>query len=117
MVLLTIFQVKCDRSRPVCSQCTKGGKSCKYTDQDKPKVEFVNQRQDSFTRSEEDAGSPSGTWDHVLESQVDFLNKAEKANKDAPLLSRDEYVLTWAGFKTAGPGTMRFTLSAAHYTD
>jgi hypothetical protein len=77
--------VKCDRAQPVCNQCTKGDKKCKYTDQQKPKVEFVNQHRDSVADPGENTASPSGTWSSVLDNQAAFVKKVEEGNNGAPV--------------------------------
>lgn len=69
----------------MCSQCNKGRKGCKYVDQDKPKFEFVNQHQKTLQTHEEEHASVSGTWDSVIDNQVDLVKKAGDGKNDVPV--------------------------------
>ena len=69
----------------MCSQCTRGGKTCKYSDQAKPSFEFVNRHRVLVTGSDETSTCPSETWSSVLDNQENFIRKAEEGNDGVPV--------------------------------
>jgi hypothetical protein len=77
--------VKCDRARPVCTQCKQGEKKCQYVDQTKPKFEFVNEPRNTATGSDDGPTPSSGTWGSVIDNQVDLIKKADHGKDRVPV--------------------------------
>jgi hypothetical protein len=71
--------VKCSRERPSCTQCQKGGRSCKYLNSETPEFEFI---QVKAPRKISKSPSPDN-WMPVIERHFDTIKsmKAESPGR------------------------------------
>ncbi|KAE9363893.1 hypothetical protein N431DRAFT_550590 [Stipitochalara longipes BDJ] len=78
-------RIKCDRTRPSCSQCKKGGKNCMYFDDEAGKVEFVDETPALALRPGMITPPLPDTWGSVIEHQVEIVKKANNGNNEVPV--------------------------------
>jgi hypothetical protein len=80
------FQVKCNRARPKCAQCIKGHRTCEYTDDDAPKITFINEHRNLTGGRVRSSPPPSSdTWGSVVENQVNLLKKSDIRKDGVPM--------------------------------
>lgn len=77
--------MKCDRIRPVCTQCTKSRKKCVYIDNEGGGVEFVDETPALASGPGMITPPLPDTWDSVIEHQVDIIKRANNGNNEVPV--------------------------------
>lgn len=91
--------MKCDRIRPICLQCTKGKRLCRYVDEEEGKGEFFNETPALVTRPKTITPPSPDTWGSVIDHQVNLFKKANDGKSEIPVwvvAEAEEVPMTYA---------------------